>query len=70
MFSHFSALICALTIGACSVASAQETANVPEAPKEAPKKKWDVNNPPGEKATIKLDTPHRHLDECGRQPGR
>ncbi|MFM7459632.1 MAG: TolB family protein, partial [Burkholderiales bacterium] len=53
-------LICASLLGTLStIAIAQESAK-PVAPagdaKDAPKKKWDVNNPPGEKATVNLDT--------------
>ena len=31
-------------------------APAPETPKEAEKKKWDVNAPPGEAATVAIDT--------------
>jgi imidazolonepropionase-like amidohydrolase/Tol biopolymer transport system component len=40
-----------------SVAQSPPTGDSPTgASKEPPKKKWDVNNPPGEKATVNLDT--------------
>lgn len=49
-----------LSISVLMGVSAQEPPKSSDAAKdatqEAPKKKWDVNNPPGEKATVNLDT--------------
>ncbi|MFN7221105.1 MAG: hypothetical protein ACK5UX_10755, partial [Burkholderiales bacterium] len=56
--------VCLFTVCCAQTSLAQSATDAPSAPKvaaeatakDAPKKKWDVNNPPGEKGVVKLDT--------------
>ncbi|MCE2990114.1 MAG: hypothetical protein LW838_08215, partial [Nitrosomonadaceae bacterium] len=54
--------VCLFTVCCAQTSLAQSATDAPSAPKvaaeatakDAPKKKWDVNNPPGEKGVVKL----------------